>query len=216
MVLGTWRASLFLYTLTAMGSRFYTAQNFEPKFFTGGPTRVYLPLFYDIVMQEKPALIVTLGLGDAQAHLAFCQAVAEQNLSSRCVAVRRVLADESAIDDPAWQYAEKTTTKFFANISQLVEADSLQAAADFADGSIDVLLIDDVDSGETVRQDLEVWRSKLSANALVLLHGTSIERQDSLRTAWLNFVIEKAAAYFGEGIGLSVATDRAAAKATLR
>ena len=118
-----------------MGSGFYGAQDFEPKFFTDGPTRFYQPLFFDIVVQEKPALIVALGLGDAQAHLAFCQAVAEQNLASRCVAVRRPRADESAIDDPAWQYAERTTTKFFANISQLVEADAAQAAADFADGS---------------------------------------------------------------------------------
>src|SRR6476620_466728 len=195
-----------------MGSGFYGAQNFEPKFFTGGPTRFYLPLFFDIVVQEKPALIVSLGLGDAQAHLAFCQAVAEQNLASRCVAVRRAQADESAIDDPAWQYA--TTTKFLANISQLLEAEAAQAAADFADGSIEVLLIDDVDSGETVRQELEIWRSKLSTKALVLLHGTSLERQDSARTAWLDFVVEKAAAYFDEGIGLSVATERAAAKAS--
>ena len=207
-------ALLSPYTLAAMGSGFYGAQNFEPKFFTGGPTRFYLPLFFDVVVQEKPALIVTLGLSDAQAHLAFSQAVAEQNLASRCVAVRRARANESAIDDPAWQYAEKTTTKFFANISQLVEADAIQAAADFADGSIEVLLIDDVDSGETVRQELDIWGSKLSAKALVLLHGTSLERQDSPRTAWLNFVIGKAAAYFGEGIGLSVATERAAAKAS--
>ena len=117
------------YTLAAMGSGFYGAQNFEPKFFTGGPTRFYLPLFFDIVAQEKPALIVTLGLGDAQAHLAFCQAVAEQNLASRCVVVRRARADESATDDPAWQYAEKTTTKFFANISQLVEADAVSGSS---------------------------------------------------------------------------------------
>ena len=210
--LGT--ALLSPYTLAAMGWRFYGAQNFEPKFFTGSPTRFYLPLFFDIVVQEKPALIVTLGLSDAQAHLAFCQAVAEHNLASRCVAVRRARPDECAIDDPAWQYAEKTTTKFFPNISQLVKADAAQAAADFADGSIEVLLLDDVDSGETVRQELEIWRSKLSAKALILLHGTSLERQDSPRTAWLNFVIQKAAAYFGEGIGLGVATEVAAAKAS--
>jgi GT2 family glycosyltransferase/glycosyltransferase involved in cell wall biosynthesis len=197
-----------------MGSGFYGAQNFEPKFFTDGPTRFYLPLFFDIVVQERPALIVTFGLGDAQAHLAFCQAVAEQNLASRCVAVRRARANESAADDQAWQYADETATEYFSNISQLVEADAIQAASDFADGSIEVLLIDDVDSGETVRRELEIWRSKLSVNALVLLHGTSLERQDSPRNAWLNFVVEKAAAYFREGIGLSVATNRAAAKAS--
>src|SRR5262245_3190133 len=87
----------------AMASLFYGAQNFEPRFFTGGPTRFYLPLLFDIVAQEKPALVVTLGLGDAQAHLAFCQAVAEQSLSSRCVAVRRAEPHEPASDDPAWQ-----------------------------------------------------------------------------------------------------------------
>ena len=115
---------------TTMESAFYGAQNFEPKFFTGGPTRYYLPLFFDIVVQEKPALIVTLGLGMPGAP-AFCQAVVEQNLSSRCVAVRRARADESANDDPAWQYAQKATTKFFATISQLVEADAARAAARF-------------------------------------------------------------------------------------
>jgi len=197
-----------------MGSGFYGAQDFEPKFFTGGATRFYLPLFFDIVVQEKPALIVTLGLGDAQAHLAFCQAVVEQNLASRCVAVRRARANESGIDDSAWQSAEKATTKFFADISQLVEADAAELAAEFAKGSVEVLLIDDVDSGETVRRELEIWRSKLSPNALVLLHGTSLERDDSPRTAWRNFVIEKSAAYFDEGIGLSLATEWAAPKAS--
>jgi GT2 family glycosyltransferase len=197
-----------------MGSGFYGAQNFEPRFFTGGPTRFYLPLLFDIVVQEKPALIVTLGLGDAQAHLALCQAVAEQNLVSRCIAVRRARANESAKDDSAWQYADKATTRFSADISQLVEAHAAQLAAEFAEGSVEVLLIDDVDSGETVRQELEIWRSKLSPHALVLLHGTSLERDDSPRTAWRNFVIEKAAAYFDEGIGLSVATECGAAKAS--
>ena len=197
-----------------MGAPFYTAQNFEPKFFTGGPTRFYLPFLFDIVLQEKPTLIVTLGLGDAQAHLTFCQAVVEQNLSSRCVAIRRPRADESANDDSAWELAEKATAKFFPTVSQLIGTDAVKAAADFADGSIEVLLIDDVDSGQTVRQELEIWRSKLSAKALVLLHGTSLERHDSPRTAWLNFVMEKAEADFDEGIGLSVATKRAAAKAS--
>jgi GT2 family glycosyltransferase/glycosyltransferase involved in cell wall biosynthesis len=197
-----------------MGPPFYTAQDFEPKFFTGGPTRFYLPFLFDIVLQEKPTLIVTLGLGDAQAHLAFCQAVAGRNLSSRCVAIRRPRADESANDDSAWELAEKATAKFFPTVSQLIETDAVKAAADFADGSIEVLLIDDVDSGETVRQELEIWQPKLSPNALILLHGVSLKRQDSPRSAWANFVGERVAAYFDDGIGLSAATEAAAAKAS--
>jgi O-antigen biosynthesis protein len=197
-----------------MESPFYGSENFEPKFFTGGPTRSYLPLFFDIVVQEKPARIVTLGLGDAQAHLAFCQAVVEQNLSSHCVAVRRSQAHEAASDDPAWQCAQKATAEFLVTVSRLVEADAVKAAADFADGSIDVLLIDDVDSGKTVSRELEAWRPNLSDKALVLLHGISLDREDSPRRAWANFVKDKAVVYFGEGIGLSIATENGAAKAS--
>src|SRR6478672_4815465 len=127
-----------------MGGPFYTAQNFEPTFFTGGPTRFYVPFLFDIVAQEKPRLIVTLGLGDAQAHLTFCQAVIEQNLSSRCVAVRRIRRDESAIDDPGWQRAQKAIQTFPA-VSRLLESDAAAAAAEFEDGAIEVLFIDDID-----------------------------------------------------------------------
>ena len=144
-----------------MGLQFYGAQNFEPKFFTGGLTRFYLPLLFDIVGQEKPGLIVTLGLGDAQPHLTFCQAVLEQGLLSCCVGVRRIRADESAIDDPAWQSAQNVTAELFATVSQLLEADAVKAATNFAEGSVDVLLIDDIDSGETMRQELEIWKSKI-------------------------------------------------------
>src|SRR5262249_28210178 len=198
-----------------MGLQFYGAQDFQPKFFTGGLTRFYLPLLFDIVGQEKPRLIVTLGLGDAQPHLTFCQAVLEQNLSSRCIAVRRIRADESALDDPAWQSAQNATAELFATVSQLAEADPVKAATDFVEASIDVLLIDDIDSGETMRQELDIWQSKLSANALILLHGTDLDRKDGPRRVWEKFVTGKAVAYFREGIGLSVATAKAAANASL-
>ena len=48
-----------------------TAGNFEPKLYTGGATRFYLPLLHDIMAQKKPALVVTLGLVDAQSHLSL-------------------------------------------------------------------------------------------------------------------------------------------------
>ena len=198
----------------AMASLFYGAQNFEPRFFTGGPTRFYLPLLFDIVAQERPALIVTLGLGDAQAHLAFCQAVAEQSLSSRCVAVHRAQPREPATNNPAWQLAQEASAKCFATVSQLVESDAAKIAGDFLDGSVEILLIDDVDSGETVERELAVWQPRLSPNALVLLHGTSLDREDSPRKAWENFIQGKAAAYFEEGIGIGVATELTAAKAS--
>jgi hypothetical protein len=66
-----------------------TAGKFEPKFYTGGGMRFYLPLLHDIMALEKPALVVTLGLADAQAHLSLCQTAARQNILWRCAAIRR-------------------------------------------------------------------------------------------------------------------------------
>ena len=49
-----------------MSPQSFTAGNFEPKFYAGGGTRFYVPLLHDIMALEKPALVITLGLADAQ------------------------------------------------------------------------------------------------------------------------------------------------------
>jgi len=191
--------------------QFSRAGNFEPKLYTGGGMRFYLPLLHDIVASEKPALIVTLGLGDAQAHLAFCQTAAQHNISSRCAAIRRATLDEDVADDPGWQRAQKATAEFFPTISQLIDGGS---TTEFSDGSVNVLLIDDVDSAETIRLELELWSPKLSSDALVMLHGLDLERTDPPRSAWSTFVKEKAAVEFHNGIGLGIATNRAEMKSS--
>src|SRR5438874_7685916 len=187
------------------------AGNFEPKRYTSGGMRFYLPLLHDIVASEKPALIVTLGLGDAQAHLTFCQTAAQHNISSSCAAIRRATLDEDAADDPGWQRAQKATAEFFPTISQLIDGGS---TTEFSNGSVNVLLIDDVDSAETIRRELELWTPKLSSDALVMLHGLDLERTDSPRSAWSTFAKEKAAAEFHDGIGLGIATNPAAMKSS--
>src|ERR1700730_12189588 len=130
----------------------FTAGNFEPKFYTGGGTRFYLPLLHDIMALEKPAVVVTLGLADAPALLTFCETAAQQGISSRCAAIRRSTVDEDAADDPGWQRAQKATAEFFPTISQLIDGGS---PTEFSDGSVNVLLIADVDSAETIRRELE-------------------------------------------------------------
>src|SRR5450432_2235721 len=34
---------------------------FQPKFYTGGPTRFHLPLLYDLMASKRPRSVVTLG-----------------------------------------------------------------------------------------------------------------------------------------------------------
>jgi hypothetical protein len=77
-------------------------RGFQPKFYSGGPTRFHLPLFFDLIADAKPKRVAVVGFGDGQAFFTFCQAALEQRVDGECVAVRRDRADESEADDAAW------------------------------------------------------------------------------------------------------------------
>jgi GT2 family glycosyltransferase/glycosyltransferase involved in cell wall biosynthesis len=187
---------------------------FDPDFYTAGSTRFYLPLLYDIVISEKPRFVVTLGLGDAQAHLAFCQAAVGQNRPIRYLGVRRRRENELATDDPAWVAAQKRSTGLYRGISELLEGDVYDVAKQIPDVSIEVLLVDDVDEGSLIREELTVLRPKLTPDALVLVHGIDLERDDSPRSAWKAWAQTEATAEFHDGIGLAITTSRSTALAS--
>src|SRR5437868_2040983 len=186
----------------------------DPKFYTAGPTRFYLPLLQDIVTEERPGLMVTLGLGDGQAHLAMCQIATESSLPCRFVAVRRAGENEPAQEDPAWMEALRASADSYSAVSELLDGDSKILAQRFDDHSIDVLFIDDVDAGEVVQSELVAFRAKLKVSALVLVHGIDLERIDSPGAVWHAFARKKTRVEFHEGIGLGIATEPVAAAAS--
>ncbi len=176
---------------------FFTAEDFEPAFFSGGPARLYLPILRDVVVHEKPSLIVTLGLSDAQAHLAFCQTMVEKKIAGRCIAIRRARTGEA--DDPATGAIEAA---HYREISEIITGDAAKAAERLADGTIDLLFIDDIDCGEALRHELGLLLPKLSSRALLLCHGINLERADPPRRIWSNLPGEKRE--FSDGIGLGI------------
>lgn len=186
-----------------------------PVFYPGGPGARYLSLFHDLIAAERPALLVTLGLSDGEAHFAFCQTAKEETLQARCVAFRRPVEDEHPEDDPEWLEATLFAEENFSQISDLRWADPIDAAADFPDGSVDLLLLDDLDAGDQVRREWGTWQRKMRPEGLVLLHGASLERDDSPRNGFSSS--ELARISFDDGIGLDVlSTAEFAARAPAR
>jgi GT2 family glycosyltransferase len=177
---------------------------FQPKFYTGGPSRFHLALLHDLVVSQKPKSIVTLGFGDGQACFTFCQAAREQDIDCRCAAVRREHAGEKETDDLAWLKGKDYGQEFYGDLIRFFDGSTAEAAKEFADASVDLLLLDDCDAGAAIRSDLSIWESKLSPNGLILVHGTALERADNPKAAWLKWSGARPAVEFPDGIGLGI------------
>jgi GT2 family glycosyltransferase/glycosyltransferase involved in cell wall biosynthesis len=178
-------------------------RGFQPKFYSGGPARFYLSLLYDLLAAAKPKRAVVIGLGDGEALFALCQAAVEQKVECECVAVRRDREAESENDDAAWQNGRGYGEEFYGKRARFFST-SATALAEMADGSVDLLWLDDSDSGTEIRNDLAAWQTKLSANAIVLCHGIELERADSSRVVWNEYAEERSGAIFKAGIGLGL------------
>ncbi|HEX8077497.1 MAG TPA: glycosyltransferase, partial [Chthoniobacterales bacterium] len=179
-------------------------RGFQPRFYSAGPARFHLPLLYDLVAELKPKRIVVVGFGDGDAFLTLCQAVDEQKLDCECVAVRHERAGESEEEDAVWREGRDYGEEFYGERARFF-ADRASALAAIADGTVDLLLHDDSDSGTEIRANLAAWEMKLGNNAVVLLHGHGLDRQDSPGQAWDEWVAGQAHAVFPGGIGLGIA-----------
>lgn len=171
--------------------------------------RFHLPLLYDLVAEVRPKLVVTLGWSDGQAFFTFCQAGNEQGVDGRCVAVRRERAGEAAKDDVAWRQGTEYGEEFHGDRARFFSSGAA-ALAELAEGSVDLLLLDDCDSGTEIRADLVAWESKLAPDAIVLLHGMNLERAESPKTAWNEWTAARPSALFPEGLGLAIARNSGA------
>src|SRR6266550_381724 len=193
----------FVTERSLMLSELPSLHEFMPKFYGGGPIRFYLPLLYDLVAIEKPKLIVTIGFGEGEAFFTLCQAAREKRINCRSVAIHRQEGQES--DDAIWQAGRAYGEEFYGEAAQFLAGEPADLAKNFANNDVNLLLIDDCDSGSIIRKELAAWKSKLESDAIVVLHGLGLERDDAPLRAWMEFISQRSHTEFHEGIGLGVA-----------
>jgi GT2 family glycosyltransferase/glycosyltransferase involved in cell wall biosynthesis len=188
-------------------------RDFVPKFYRGGPIRFYLPLLYDLVAIHQPELIVSIGFDEGEAHFTFCQAAQEQELKCRCLVIHR---DDSGKqkEDGAWQKGKAYGEEFYGATAQFLSGSPMQLAEDFAKQNVDLLLISDCDSGSTIRQELAAWKTRLAPDAIVLVHGTELKREDAPKDAWSEFTSRKPHMELSDGMGLGLAAITSSSKST--
>ncbi|MBA3960898.1 MAG: glycosyltransferase [Chthoniobacterales bacterium] len=172
-------------------------RGFQPQWFTGGSAAYSLPLIYDLVALTKPARVVTHTFGDGQIHFAVCQAVKELGLTTRCIALGR----DGAIEDETWRRAVLLEEELYQNVSEL-RADVSSAIG----GEIDLLFIDEIDSGNELEKVLSTYEPLLAPSGLSLFHGLALERADAPGPVWEKWIANRHAVRFSTGIGLGVAS----------
>jgi hypothetical protein len=157
------------------------AKAFNPRCYQPGNSGTWsghLPFVHDLVAALRPRLLVELGTYYGESYFGMCQAVEENGIACACYAVdhwkgdpQTGFYDESVYDDVA-----RHNQRHYASFSTLLRTEFDDAAANFADDSIDLLHIDGLHSYETVRHDFDTWFPKVRPGGVVLLHDTAVRQ----------------------------------------
>ena len=167
----------------------------------------HAPFAFWLVESLRPRLIVELGVSQGYSYAAFCQAVRTLNLGCRCCGIDSWQGDSrtGSYDENAFLTIRKFNDAHNAYFSELIRSDFNDALPHFAEGSIDLLHINDFHAAETVRDDFDNWRSRISNRGVVLFHDINgREHGSGVAEVWEKLRLKYPHFEFWHGSGLGV------------
>jgi hypothetical protein len=139
----------------------------------------HIPFAGWLVEAVQPSILVELGTHHGASYLAFCQAVQELGIATKCFAVDTWQGDEHSghYGDNVFLDLLDYHQRNYAEFSRLLRMSFDEAVHYFDDGSIDLLHIDGLHTYEAVKADFETWLPKLSDRAVVVLHDINVRER---------------------------------------
>jgi glycosyltransferase involved in cell wall biosynthesis len=148
----------------------------------------HVPFAHWLVAAVRPRIVVELGTHNGVSFAAFCEAMQRRAIKGRCCTIDTWKGDEhnGFSAESVFRDFSAFIQSHYGAFAELLRLTSDAALPDFADGSIDLLHIDELHTYEAVRRDFDNWLPKLSDRGVVMLHDTSVrERPFGVWKLWV-------------------------------
>ncbi len=168
---------------------------------------LHTPVAFFLISILRPKVFVELGVHAGNSYNAFCQAVKELKIDTRCFGIDTWKGDihSDFYSEDIFQGLSRYNQNKYGGFSQLMRMTFDEALSDFADQSIDLLHIDGLHTYEAVKHDFEAWLPKMSPYGVVVFHDTEVtERDFGVWRLWKELSQRYPSCNFKHGFGLGM------------
>ena len=136
---------------------------------------------YNLVKNLEPELVVELGSWKGTSFYSFCQAVKDQKLKTKLVAIDTWHGDSQAgtFGDNVFDEFKRLLSAYYSGVQASYMRQTFNDAVNsFEDHSIDILHIDGFHTYEAVSNDYNTWRRKVKETGVILFHDIKVKEGD--------------------------------------